>query len=181
MGQVYSTSQAAKLLGISEGSIRNYTSGPFALFYAEFFSAGARPEKGQPRALSEHDLSLLGFIRSRTAAGASHETIAAQIAAGELDTWSPPEPGQAQSEAPSWEQPKRKGEDLQPPPLALMVQTLAGELASAREREAAAHAQEQELWARIVEAEKRAAVAEAQLTALQSAAARPWYRRLFGG
>ena len=65
MAQVYSTAQAAKLTGISEGSVRTYVRAPQ---YAGYFSAGANPPAGSPRQLSEHDLTLLAFVREKTAA-----------------------------------------------------------------------------------------------------------------
>jgi hypothetical protein len=140
--------------------------------YAGYFSEGASPAPGQPRRLSEGDLALLAFIRERTAAGVTHDQIAAQIAAGDLEgfTWSAPTAGQEEEEA----QPKRQAGEAQPAALAIMAQTITAELAAARQRE-------QTLWERIVEAEKRASAAEAALAAVKAAQARPWYRRLLGG
>ena len=148
MAQVYSTAQAAKLTQVSEGTVRNYVRAPM---YAEYFSGGASPAPGQPRQLSEHDLTLLAFIREKTAAGVTHDQIAAQIAAGDMSgfTWSAPEA--SPEEAPSWEQPKRQPEP-QAAPLAIMAQTLTAELA-------AAHAREQAVWDRLIAAEARAAPA----------------------
>ena len=90
-------------------------------------------------------LTLLAFVREKTAAGVTHDQIAAQLAAGDW-TGSPGQPPRPrQEEAPSWEQPKRQPE-AQAAPLAIMAQTLTGELAAARERE-------QALWERVVAAE----------------------------
>jgi transposase len=170
MAQVYSTAQAAKLTGISEGTVRNYVRAPM---YAGYFSAGASPAAGQPRQLSEHDLTLLAFVREKTAGGVTHDQIAGELAAGELEafTWSAPEA--PQEEAPSWEQPQRQPE-AQAAPLAIMAQTLTGELASLR-------ADKDTLWERVVAAEKRASAAEAELAALKAAQSRGFFRRLFGG
>ena len=175
MAQVFSTAQAAKLTGVSAGTVRNYVRAPL---YAALFSTGANPPAGSPRRLSESDLSLLAYIREQTAQGVTHDQIAAQIAGGGLAgfTWSAPEAGQEAAQGvDGWElPPKRQAGEAQPAPLAIMAQTLTAELAAARQRE-------QMLWDRIVEAETRAARAEGQLEAVKTAQGRPWYKRLFGG
>jgi hypothetical protein len=178
---LYPSGQAARLAGISGGSLRNYCQGGrFGRFYAPYLSAGAAPAPGQPREFTASDVAVLRFVRSRTAAGADHETIAAELAAGALETfdWQPPEESAAQvreaRQAAQEEEegpPKRQAGEAQPAALAIMAASLTAELAELRNRE-------QILWERIIEAEKRAAAAEAQLEARKS---RPWYRRLFGG
>lgn len=173
MAQVFSTAQAAKLTGVSAGTVRNYVRAPM---YAPLFSAGANPPAGSPRRLSDNDLALLAYIREQTAQGVTHDQIAAQIAAGGLAgfTWSAPEAGQAEAQpGDTWGIPKDPA-PTQPAPLAIMAQTLTAELAAARQRE-------QILWDRIVEAETRAARAEGELEAVKTAQGRPWYKRLFGG
>lgn len=176
MTAVYSTAQAAKLAGVSEGTVRNYVRGA----YAAHFSAGANPPAGQPRRLTDQDLALLAYIREQTAAGVPHDEIAAQIAAGELGsfTWSAPEasPAEEEEELDGWGRPvaRPKPEAPPPAPLAIMAQTLTGELA-------AAHAREQALWDRLIAAENRAARAEGELAALKAAQGRGIFRRLFGG
>lgn len=170
MAAYYSTAQAAKLAGISEGSVRNYVR---AAHYAGYFSPGANPAVvGQPRQLSDADVTLLAYIREQTAAGVPHDQIAAQIAAGGLDgfTWSAPEEA---PEAP----PATAAEPPSPAPLAILAQSLTAELAAARAREA-------ELWERLIQAETRAARAEGELTAHKTAQDHPrpgFFRRLFGG
>jgi len=167
MGQVYSTAQAAKLAGISEGSVRNYVRAPQ---YAGYFSPGAAPAAGQPRQLTEADLTLLAFIREKTAAGVPHDQIAGQIADKGLEgfTWSAPEPAAAEAaQGDTW------NTAAQPAPLVIMAQTLTGELA-------AAHAREQALWDRLLAAETRAAHAEGELAAVRAAQGRGFFRRLFG-
>jgi hypothetical protein len=184
MGQVYSTAQAAKLAGISEGSVRNYVRSPY---YVAHFSAGANPPAGQPRELSEADLTLLAYIREQTASGAGHDQIAAQIAAGALVgfTWSPPEAMPEPEEA----QPRQAAPEApQPAALALLAGALNAELVRVRESE-------QALWERIIAAEKRASSAEASVKAAESRAwaaeaaltaikreqaSRSFWRRLFG-
>ena len=180
---LYPSGQAARLAGISGGSLRNYCQGGrFGRFYAAYLSAGAAPAPGQPREFTASDIAVLRFVRSRTAQGAAHETIAAELAAGALETfdWQPPaesaaqvraarQAGQAEEEA--------QGVDggRQPAALAIMAQTVTAELAATRQRE-------QTLWERIVEAETRAARAEGELAALKAAQDRPgFWRRLLGG
>jgi len=168
MTQIYSTAQAAKIVQIAAGSVRNYVRAPL---YVGYFSPGANPPAGQPRQLVDADLTLLAYIRERTAQGLPHDQIAAQIAAGGLAdyTWSAPAAAQEAPPAAAAEPP--------PAPLAILAQSLTAELAAARAREA-------ELWERLIEAETRAARAEGELTAHKTAQERPrpgFFRRLFGG
>lgn len=193
MGTVYSTPQAAKLLGISEGSIRNYVRHDL---YAPYFTAGANPPKGVQRELTDHDLTLLQYIRERTAARILHEQIAEEIAAGELEerTWTPPAPDQEDLEDDSatapdvdgWGVPRRKPapESSSPPPapLALLASSLVEELTRAREREEQSRQREQGLWNRIVELESAKSRAEGELSELRAAHQRRGFlARLFGG
>lgn len=182
MGQVYSTAQAAKLTGISEGTVRNYVRFPQ---YVGYFTQGANPAPGQPRQLTEADLTLLAFIRERTAAGAPHDQIAAQIAGGELVgfTWSISEAA-AKAGQPAPEdaaQGDHWGTAAEPAPLAIMAQSLTAELAAARSRE-------QALWDRVIaestaraRAEGQLEAAQVQLAELKAAQGRSFWRRLFGG
>ena len=141
MAAVYSTAQAARLTGTSEGTVRNYVRAPM---YAGYFSEGANPPAGSPRRLSEADLAVLAFIREKTAAGVTHDQIAAQLVAGELAgfTWSAPVASQEEARG----EPKRQAGETQPAALAIMAQTLTAELA-------AAHAREQAVWDRLIAAE----------------------------
>jgi hypothetical protein len=178
---LYASGQAAKLAGISAGSLRNYAQGGrFGRFYAPYLSAGAAPAPGQPRQFTGEDIAVLRYVRSRTAQGAAHETIAAELAAGALESfdWQPPAESAAQVRAArqaGQEEEEAQGVDggRQPAPLAIMAQTLTAELAAARARE-------QALWNRVVESEAGRARAEGELAALKTAQGRPWYKRLFG-
>lgn len=180
---LYSSATAATAAGISQATIRNLTSGRFAEYYAGLWSAGATPGKGAARVMQEDDVKLLAYVASRTRAGASHETVAAEVRAGSLArfTWPPPE---------SPDQPQEPMNDvpIQPPApevlppeqsatalvvLGQFTEALRIEFAAAREREAT-------LQAALVDAEKRAAVAEAQLAALQ-VSRKHWWSRLLGG
>ena len=183
MGQVYSTAQAAKLAGISEGTVRNYVRFPQ---YAGYFSEGANPPAGQPRQLTEADLTLLAYIREKTAAGVPHDQVAAQIAAGELAgfTWSVPEAAPQDAAAGDhWDVNPAAGQG-QTAALALgqpWVDLLNTTLQGAQAREAA-------LTDRLIAAESARARAEGQLEAaqaqlaeLKAAQGRGIFRRLFGG
>lgn len=193
MGSVYSTPQAAKLLGISEGSIRNYVRHDL---YAGYFTAGANPPKGVQRELTDHDLTLLQYIHERTSARILHAQISEEIAAGVLEerTWTPPAPDQENLEDESatapdvdgWGVPRRRAapESSSPPPapLALLASSLVEELTRAREREEQFHHREQALWDRVVELEKARSRAEGELSELRAAHQRRGFlARLFGG
>lgn len=193
MGSVYSTPQAARLLGISEGSIRNYVRHEL---YAPYFTAGANPPKGVQRELTDHDLTLLQYIRERTAARILHEQIAEEIAAGELEerTWTPPaqdaenlgDESATPPDVDGWGIPRRKPapESSAPPPapLALLASSLVEELTRAREREEESRQREQELWDRLIAAESARSRAEGELAELRAAHQRRGFlARLFGG
>ena len=153
MGQVYSTAQAAKLAGISEGTVRNYVRFPQ---YVGYFTQGANP-----------------------AAGVPHDQITAQIAAGELAgfTWSVPEAApQDAAQGDHWDVTPAAGQG-QSAALALgqqWVDLLNITLQGAQAREAV-------LTDRLIAAETRAARAEGELAALKAAQGRSFWRRLFGG
>ena len=189
MGTIYSTPQAAKILHVSEATIRNYV---MMDLYAPYLTPGANPPKGRQRALTREDLAILAFIRERTAVGDMHDQIVDQleekIAASEL----PPLP-MHEEEPPSTPEPDGWGIPKEPPatgstanraPLAIMAQTLTAELAAAREREHQAREREQQLWDRLIAAETARAHAEGELAALREARGterRPWWKRLTGG
>ena len=173
MPAVYSTAQAAKLTGASEGTIRNY-----ARQYAGFLSAGANPPAGQPRAMTGQDLALLAFVRERTAAGVGHDAIMAQLTAGELAgfAWSPPEPAGQEAEAVGVHLEARTTQ-----PAALVLQEVARSLAGVMAAELAqAREVSQGLAVQILDAEKRAARAEreAELRAVENAELRAELARL---
>jgi DNA-binding transcriptional MerR regulator len=105
----YSTGEAAQLAGVSAGTVRNLLGGRFAGVYDGLpWSEGAKPAKGEARHLSDEDVRMLAFIRSRTSAGVPHETIAQELRDGALDAfdWQP-------SDEPP---PPRRRPEEQPPP-----------------------------------------------------------------
>ena len=178
---LYTTSQAAKLAGVSSGTIRNLTTGQFAASYTGLFSAGATPGKGAPRLFTAEDIRLLAFIRQQTAASITHEETARRIRAGELEAFTWSAPIGAEAAAPVDNAPQNVTAGTQGTPEAeagSFALALASQWVSALE---SARARELELQDRLIAAETRAARFEGELTALKTAQARPWYRRLFGG
>jgi DNA-binding transcriptional MerR regulator len=177
---LYSTGQAAKLAGISPGSIRNIVSGMFSAHYTGLFSAGARPGKGAPRVFTPEDVKLLAFIRAQTETGISHAEVARRITAGELETftWSPP--AVAESAAPPQDAPQEATAGPHAPQEAgagTFALALASQWASLLE---SARAREVDLQDRLIEAQTRAARAEGELEAIKAAQKRGFFRRLFG-
>ena len=175
--ELYSSGQACKLAGISDGSLRNYCQrGRFGAHYARFFSAGAAPPPGQPRQFTGQDVALLRYIKSRTANGAPHATVAAELAAGALASfeWQPPEESAAQAREARSAATAGPGEAAQGQAVLALASQWRGLLEAAQEREAA-------LTDRLIEAETRAARFEGELTALKAAQSRGFFRRLFGG
>src|SRR4051794_28396018 len=94
LSELYTVTQASKLVGASRASIRAYTLRPE---YQRYLSTEATPQAGQERQFTRDDLKLLRFIFARTSHGETHEAIGARLSAGELGEfdWSPPEPQQA--------------------------------------------------------------------------------------
>lgn len=190
---LYSSGQAAKQAGISEGSLRNYCQGGrFGALYAESLSAGAAPAAGQPRQFTEQDIVLLRYIRSRTAQGAAHATVAAELQAGALADWQPPEESAAQVRE-TRQATAQEGDHWDVPPAASQGQSAALALGQQwvdllNTTLQGAQAREAVLTDRLIAAETRAARAEGQLEAaqaqlaeLKAAQGRPFWRRLFGG
>jgi DNA-binding transcriptional MerR regulator len=88
---LYTVAQAAQVLNLSKPALRGYASKEG---YRRWLSTEATPSPGMERRFTADDLRLFAFIISRTKLGESHDTVAARIAEGELDTfqWTPPEP-----------------------------------------------------------------------------------------
>ena len=90
----YTPAQVVKMTGLSLAAIRNYCDR-----YAEWFSAGAVPPKGNPREFSARDVDLVHFIRSRTSPplALSHDLIEQALRDGEFEAFvaSHPDDGQA--------------------------------------------------------------------------------------
>ena len=174
---VYSSGQAAALAGVSDGSLRNYCQGGrFGRFYAAYLSAGAAPAPGQPRHFSASDVAVLRFIRSRTAQGAPHATVAAELAAGALETfdWQPPEESAQEARAARRAAEPPPEETAQGQAVLVLVSQWRGLLEAGQAREAV-------LTDRLIAAETRAARAEGELAAVKAAQGRGFFRRLFGG
>lgn len=80
----YTPAQVVKMTGLSLAAIRNYCDR-----YAEWFSAGAVPPKGQPREFTARDVDLVYFIRSRTSQPAplSHAAVEQALRDGDFETF----------------------------------------------------------------------------------------------
>jgi DNA-binding transcriptional MerR regulator len=76
----FTTTQAASQLQTTASTIRNYCRDKR---FTPYLSAGATPQAGQTRRLSDSDLQAIRFIRSQEAAGAPLDEIAQRLAAGE--------------------------------------------------------------------------------------------------
>lgn len=178
---VYTMAQAAKASGVSEASIRNYTSGRYAGFYADFLTPGARPGTGQPRRLAHDDVILLAYVHRRTRQGATHETIRAEIAGGALADFEPPTVNARQA---SESRQTEEGAPNQPAALAVL-QDMARQLAVVMAGQVqAAQARADSLADQLREAEVRAASAEREAQLLRAEVAhlrgRGLLARLFG-
>lgn len=184
---VYTMAQAVKAAGVSEASIRNYTSGRYAGFYTDFLTPGARPGTGKPRTFTHDDIALLAYVHSRTRQGATHETIRGEIAGGALADFEPPEVSARQAE--EARQAARQGEPAQEEPAPgtalVVIQEVARQLAavmSAQVQDAQARAdsladQLRASEARAASAEKEAELLRAEIEALR---ARGLLARIFG-
>lgn len=183
---VYTMAQAVKAAGVSEASIRNYTSGRYAGFYTDFLTPGARPGTGKPRTFTHDDIALLAYVHSRTRQGATHETIRGEIAGGALADFEPPEVSARQAE--EARQAARQGEPAQeePPPAALaVVQEMARQLAAVMASQVQdAQARADSLADQLRESESRAAAAEKEAEMLraeiEALRARGLLARIFG-
>lgn len=143
---IYTPATAAKLVGVSPSSLRNYCNNPL---FAPFFSAGATPPRGQARQLCDTDLRTLRFIATQTTAGVQLATVAERLEAGELETFEWFSPGQ--EPAP---------QELQSSATLALATALTTQLERARTHE-------NELLERLLEAERRATAAETELRTLK--------------
>ena len=176
----YTPAQVVKMTGLSLAAIRKYCDR-----YAEWFSAGAVPPKGQPREFSARDVDLVHFIRSRTGPplALSHDAVEQALRTGEFDEFvasHPPGDGQAApGEAPVEDNQSR---DMAAP---AQIQALQIMLRDYTQREAllqqradqaaqAAAARERELQAEIAELQRSLGRVEGELQAIKSR--RPWWR-----
>lgn len=170
--ELYTVTQASKLVGASRASIRAYTLRPE---YQRYLSTEATPQAGQERQFTRDDLKLLRFIFTRTSQGETHEAITTRLNAGELGgfDWTPPEPQQAS--------------DHEEATTALVpieqVRALQAILADARQRELEtkeqAQAQIQALQDEVRQLTRELGQAQGELNAGRRR--RPaWWVRLFG-
>lgn len=180
---MYQIAQAAKVTGVSPAGIRNYVDR-----YGEWFSAGARPPKGQARDFSGEDVRLIAFIRDRTKAGENHDQIVQALQAGELEdftSWAEPPAAGEGSQA------EEVGAELVPPAAVAMLRAM---LEESRRREetaaartdaqlAAAADRESRLQAAYAQAQREIGRLEGEIAAMKAAPPRPasWWRRVFGG
>jgi DNA-binding transcriptional MerR regulator len=171
--ELYTVTQASKLVGASRASIRAYTLRPE---YQRYLSTEATPQPGQERQFTRDDLKLLRFIFARTSQGETHEAIAARLNAGGLGEfeWSPPEPQQ-----PAEHEEASTGM-LVP---VEQVRALQAILADARQRELEtkeqSHAQLQALQEEVRQLTRELGEAQGELNARRRR--RPtWWIRLFG-
>jgi len=170
---LYTTSQAAKAVGISLATIRNLTTGRYASAYVGLFSSGATPGTGTGRVMTESDIAILRYIRGETLKGRLHEAIAADIRAGAL------EDAQAEEDRREPQEPTPGGEAE--PQSGAMVLYSWGRLLQSQLAES--HERETDLTERLIDAERRAAAAESRAQALADHLAerqRGFLARLFG-
>lgn len=158
---VYTMAQAVKAAGVSEASIRNYTSGRYAVHYADFLTPGARPGTGQPRNFTHDDIALLAYVHSRTRQGATHETIRGEIAGGALADFEPPEVSARQAEQARQAARQEEPAPEEPPHALAVVQDMARQVAAFMSSQVQdAQARADSLADQLREAESRAAAAE---------------------
>lgn len=181
---VYTPSQVAKMTSISLAALRNYCER-----YANWFSAGAVPQKGKPREFTADDVRLVQFIRDRTGREPkqTHDEIEQALRAGEFDEFvaSHPDGGQAaQGDAP----PDVSADDSMSRDIVAPAQIAALQimLRDYSQREAllqqradqaaqAAAARERELQTQIAGLQRELGRVEGELTTIK--ARRPWWQR----
>ena len=179
----YTPATVVKMTSLSLAAIRKYCDR-----YAEWFSAGAVPPKGQPREFTARDVDLVHFIRSQTILGLSHDEIEQALRDGDFDTFVASHPaaaGQAAHvEAPvegaSVDDPMSR--DIVPP---AQIQALQIMLRDYTQRETvlqqradqaalAAAARERELQTQIAGLQRDLGRVEGELQSIK--ARRPWWR-----
>lgn len=156
----YKPADAARLVGCSVASVRAYPSK-----FAQFFSPGANPARGEERRYTDSDLRVLRFIAQATAQGETLAQVDARLQAGELAAfdWSP---GEDQPPAPA------QGEAAGPSAaLATIPQVLAqlfSQLDDARRQDQVdARRREDELTRQLLDARERIGRLEGELAALR--------------
>ena len=174
---VYTMAQAVKASGVSEASIRNYTSGRYAVHYADFLTPGARPGTGQPRNFTHDDIALLAYVHSRTRQGATHDTIRGEIAGGALADFAPPEVSARQAEQARQAARKEEPAPEEPPHALAVVQDMARQVQAAQARADSLADQLREAESRAAAAEREADIWRAEVEALRK---RGLLARLFG-
>ena len=179
----YTPAQVVKMTGLSLAAIRNYCDR-----YAEWFSAGAVPPKGQPREFTARDVDLVHFIRSRTSQPAplSHAAVEQALRDGDFETFVASHPAGA-GQAAHVEAPVEGVADdtMSRDIVAPQIQALQIMLRDYTQREAvlqqradqaaqAAAARERELQTEIAELQRSLGRVEGELQAIKSR--RPWWR-----
>ena len=171
---LYSPKEAAAAIGCSKPVLRVYCTRPE---YARLLSTEAAPATpGTPRRFRRDDLRVLAYIFQTTSQGATHDQVAARIAAGALDAfdWQPPEAPQERTEAAAGDS---SAHDTSLIPMAqyAAAQTL---LAEAQRREAAAVDQVARLQEEIVKLSRELGQAQGRESTRRRAPR--WWRALFG-
>lgn len=179
----YTPAQVVKMTGLSLAAIRNYCDR-----YAEWFSAGAVPPKGQPREFTARDVDLVHFIRSRTSQPAplSHAAVEQALRDGDFETFVASHPAGA-GQAAHVEAPVEGVADdtMSRDIVAPQIQALQIMLRDYTQREAllqqradqaaqAAAAREREFQSEIAELQRSLGRVEGELQAIKSR--RPWWR-----
>jgi len=171
--ELYQPKQVARMVGISPASLRNYTAR-----YRQWYSERATPPPGQPRLFTPEDVRLTAYIAQATAAGATHDEIAAHLeqAGGvpEDFQWTPPRP----EEGPAEEETAALVPNAQAQAL---LQLMARQLEQAQDREAAARAEaqarERELLEQLAQTQREIGQLEGELKAVKEQR-RGWLDRL---
>lgn len=179
----YTPAQVVKMTGLSLAAIRNYCDR-----YAEWFSAGAVPPKGQPREFTARDVDLVHFIRSRTSQPAplSHAAVEQALRDGDFETFVASHPAVASQAAQGDAPPDgaAAADDTMSRDI-VQIQALQIMLRDYTQREAllqqradqaaqAAAARERELQTEIAELQRSLGRVEGELQAIKSR--RPWWR-----
>ena len=170
---LYTVTQAARLVGASKATIRGYT---LRTEYQSYFSTEATPQPGQERQFTSDDLKLLRFIFARTSQGESHDAIAARLKDKELSQfdWTPIEPPRPEEQA------EAATAAMVPFEQVRAVQAL---LADARQREAEAKEQAQTQIQTLQDEVRRLTLELGQAQGELSATRRrrpAWWVRIFG-
>ena len=179
----YTPAQVVKMTGLSLAAIRNYCDR-----YAEWFSAGAVPPKGQPREFTARDVDLVYFIRSRTSQPAplSHAAVEQALRDGDFETFVASPPAGA-GQAAHVEAPVEGAvvDDTMSRDIGPQIQALQIMLRDYTQRETvlqqradqaalAAAARERELQTQIAGLQRDLGRVEGELQAIK--ARRPWWR-----